>query len=855
MQTFRRQTSLVWIALLVGSAVLGGCEGPRGAVGQTGNAGANGDPGSPGEPGATGATGATGAPGINTDGGSNPLSCTLGPSQTPGIQTSVTVSQPSNGQYFAAGEQPTLTIRFSDLCGNTLKVASMGTANLYLYGPRKSTLTKSASTLLNCVTDRNAADKQHHFVNLISPHFADATQSNLTEEADGTLTYDLAPVSNEAAGTYTASVNTHSSADVDQTFGFGEFQIGTATAETFASGDPDAATCANCHRSPSGHYYMHHSHPSSTAPLGNFGIDSFPIESCKSCHNLDGYSQNPIIRKVHGLHRGEHQLNPGVAHPEYGLASADTTLADYTNVAFPSFPDAEKDCVSCHVDDRWQTSPSRLACGTCHDNVFFNTGTLTPPRVFGKPANVNCTTDPSCASFGNFATCNLVTGNCERKTHPTQADDSQCTVCHTVDPNGLAPIPVVHAVLSRTATRGLQITDAALTGASGPGGAFMAGDIPKLMFKLKDRNGTIVPDLVTNANLSGTVLVSGPTDDRQRVYPATKMKPAITYDSDPNSSTYSMYTYVFASALPLNALAPLNTTAPFTRPNPAGTYTMWAYVNEALTSNGTSFRDAANTVINFKFGADQPILPRQVITEAACNACHTVTQAHGGSRQKPTECSNCHTPGAIDGTVGRVGIACTLDTQCGGFVAGNATATWETCQDTDSTVGPDHCVVTKDPTPNTVIDFRSFIHKMHFARLLGGYNESTDLVFPGKFGIVGGSNKWDGFSEILFPQDVRNCTKCHADTGATCSTSAPCGIGQECQSGKCVNRAWVKPSALVCLSCHDEDDAFGHAALNTWQSSSGPVETCDVCHGESGQFAVEKMHNVTNPYVPPYARE
>ena len=42
-------------------------------------------------------------------------------------------------------------------------------------------------------------------------------------------------------------------------------------------------------------------------------------------------------------------------------------------------------------------------------------------------------------------------------------------------------------------------------------------------------------------------------------------------------------------------------------------------------------------------------------------------------------------------------------------------------------------------------------------------------------------------------------------------------LGQECAGGKCRNRAWTAPSARVCLSCHDSGDAFGHAALMTWQ--------------------------------------
>ena len=47
-------------------------------------------------------------------------------------------------------------------------------------------------------------------------------------------------------------------------------------------------------------------------------------------------------------------------------------------------PGAEHDCAKCHTDTRWKVA-SRLACGTCHDNVFFDTGTLTPPTRVRPP--------------------------------------------------------------------------------------------------------------------------------------------------------------------------------------------------------------------------------------------------------------------------------------------------------------------------------------------------------------------------------------------------------------------------------------------------------------------------------------
>ena len=171
----------------------------------------------------------------------------------------------------------------------------------------------------------------------------------------------------------------------------------------------------------------------------------------------------------------------------------------------------------------------------------------------------------------------------------------------------------------------------------------------------------------------------------------------------------------------------------------------------------------------------------------------------------------------------RRGRRCTVDGNCPGNTNG-----WETCQDTNKDGKVDTCVMTADPTPGALIDFPVMAHRIHFARKLDGWAERSNLMFPGTLGIVGNSNRFNDLSESLLPQDVRNCVTCHADSGASCSTKSPCGVGQECTGGKCVNRAWTVPSTRVCLSCHDSGAAFAHAAINTWQDQGGPIETCAV---------------------------
>jgi len=764
----------------------------------------------------------------------------------------LTVSAPANGMFFVAGERPELVIHLTDHCGRVWQPARLGTANLYVAGPRDAHETRTASKLLNCITDRTAADRQHHTIYLASPHLADPSQNNLSTDADGTIHFRLSAITDEMAGTYTAGVWAKSTDELDQVFELVDFQIGTADVDDYISGPQASSTCYACHKGPlSGKSYEAHIFPG-FSPFGNYALDALPIADCKLCHNADGYSLNPLVRKVHAVHRGEHLLNPGAAHPDYGLG-ADPTAAEFTDVAFPSMPNGEKDCVACHATDSWKAEPRRLSCGTCHDSVFFDTGTLQPPRVLGQPTGGPCTQDAQCSGLGALASCNTTTGLCQRAQHPIQSDDDQCATCHPADGTPTVttmPVAAAHEIYQRTRTRGLRLLEVALSGGSGPSGTFRVGDVPTLTFKLTDAAGTVITDLRTNAALSPNLLVGGPTDDRQRVIGnPVPMKTQGTLSFDASSGHYN---YTFPGPIPAGALQPFNSTAPARASNRDGTYTAWLYVNETISVGATQVRDDANALIDFKLGADQPLQPRQVIAQVACDSCHVRVQAHGGTRQAAEGCSICHTQGALDRAVGARGLSCMASAQCPGAAAG-----WEACQDTNGDGIADTCVITVDPTPGASIDFSQMIHAIHLARVRDGFAERANLVDPGHLSFVGFRNTLLSFAEVLFPMDIRNCSKCHVDVGGTCSASAPCGIGQECVGGTCRNRAWHAPSTRVCLSCHDADDSFGHAALMTYTDpvSGSVIETCEVCHGRGADFSVAKVHDIASPYRPPYPRK
>ena len=847
---------------LLGAVLLGlgaGCLGDRGPEGPSGDAGPLGPAG-------------------GGDGGGS--SCT----KPGGLAATVAVSSPPSGTYFVPGDRPVVTITFADACGNIVSPTSLGsTADFFVVGPRSPLQTVTAYNLLNLTPAPFTAQGLKPLADGGLPN------ANMSVQPDGTIVYTLNPITTEAPGTYTAAVWAIGPDPLNQMFVLQDFQVGTATVEPYASGPADGSKCASCHRNQTPGGKMHMAHiPPGFSPVGNYALDSLPIGSCKACHNNAGYSPSHLLRKTHGVHRGEHQAAAGVAHPEYGFG-ADSSLTAFLNVGFPAMPTGgtpgialpasvamEKDCTACHVNDAWMTRPSRAACGTCHDNVFFagalladggvdpsaTEAVITPPTVLGFPAGTTgCTNDASCSGFSGIATCNSTTKNCELTTHAKQTDDSQCTTCHGPT-NGVSPIAGRHAIAPYNppiSLEGYAFKNVTVTGGSGPGGSFQVGDTLTLKFQLFDNQATPAPvtDLAaTGGAWAGTFLVAGPTSNPQRVYGVgtggLNMKNAgqgaLSYDGATQT-----YTYVPAATWPASSLAPVNNPGAGTQVNPPGNYTVWFYW--AKTTGGV--RDAVDAQVAVPFQVDQKATGRQVVTQAACGACHGMTPSgfphlalHGGQRKNGETCSTCHSQNAFDRVVGTTGAACSTSSDCAGFAGG-----WEACS---SGV----CTVTVDPTPGVVVDFQQLVHNIHFARLRDGYAERNNLGLPPSIpqktlNYLGFNNSLLDFEEILAPVDVRACTNCHQSTNAACSSSAPCGYGQTCSvAGKCANTAWQNPTARACITCHDSASAANHAQQNTFFPPSGPpVESCAVCHGTGAILPVAEVHNITSPYVPPYPRE
>jgi len=644
------------------------------------------------------------------------------------------MSSPGNGQYFDIGESGTVTITLEDNYGRPLALDNFAILNLYLYGPQETTKTKTAVKMLNASTDRSGSP--HHYIDLLH---------NTDVQVNGNvLTYDLQPVSDEEPGTYTASVWAVKAGEgINQSFPLVDFQLGTATLE---SEIVIRENCASCHQgAQNGQFYMHHVDPG-FLPSGIPSIDSWPVRTCKSCHNNDGYASyidpvtservpDNIVFRVHGLHNGAH------LETEH---SADL-FADYLDVVFP--PDV-RNCTTCHRDDRWKTEPNRLSCGACHDSTWF-----------GPVAEAPADTVPHVGG--------------------PQANDALCSACH--QPDGLSPaISAVHAPPEIERDNTITLT----MSAPANGAYYTAGEAPVLTIAFADAatGVTVNPNTIDTDTWSRVRLqVSGPRDHTVPVLTSAAADHSLS-----GSSSY-VYVDLRVGADHVDPMISRSATSiSYQLADVAGlepgTYTVF------VQSRANERPSSSVGLINFQIGESQEEL--NIATN--CVDCHGDTNMHGSYpfSLAPDLCKSCHDyERQLDGRSG-----------------------WN-----DSNNGYGAAPLSRR------------VHGVHFGHYLDKPEE------------IHGEADAEHFAGIIFPQDIRNCQKCHSANTAD---------------------HWIaEPSRLACNACHDSDAALIHASLMTQDPtpdepfSGDEVETCVTCHGEGKDFSADKVHNISDPYVPPYPRD
>jgi OmcA/MtrC family decaheme c-type cytochrome len=366
--------------------------------------------------------------------------------------------------------------------------------------------------------------------------------------------------------------------------------------------------------------------------------------------------------------------------------------------------------------------------------------------------------------------------------------DGQCSACHSdVQSKEFdISVPGAHVVpeqSSQLAGLNLSILDVANHG---------AGQMPTIHFRIASNAGDPLRDVSGLGTLTFTL--AGPTTDyAQFLSLAVLGSSAAGTLTGPDAQ--GIFQYVAGTAIPASA---------------TGTWSLGAEARRSvqLTSSISVNEATVNPVVSFPVDDSQAAPRRTVVENQNCFSCHGEFSkgfsVHGNLRNRVEYCVLCHNPNQSD--------AARRSKDPAAVAAGSPTA---------------------------MIDFKVLIHKIHRGENL---TQQPYLVYG--FGPTPPGYSVNNFGDVLFPGDLRDCEKCHAQGTELMPPFPGAALGTEMKhlnpsNGTEVVDGRLGPITSVCTSCHDDDAARAHAEAET---TSGGEETCTVCHSEGRDFAVSELH-------------
>lgn len=540
-----------------------------------------------------------------------------------------------------------------------------------------------------------------------------------------------------------------------------------------------------------------------------------------------------------------HKIHAGSAIAGTSLSKTGYDYAGFKLDKITGFPMSPGNCRVCHKaenslqGDNWNMKPSRLACGSCHDDINFATGAGHPTTPNGISTDASCT---GCHTANAIKTAHM---QVNKTVHNPEIPAGLVDIKYDIASAAVASnndLSIKFRILGNDVPVTLATPAAGLT-ASLSG---FTGGPSFLLAYAQAQDGIAAPADYNNlgkvAGQPATVSIANLLN--------TNNAATIGSISGPDASGYYTATILgtSTSAFPVGAK--------MRAVGLQGYYTQ-------VTPSGNVARHAVSVIKPVTGDAAR----RSVVDPFKCGKCHEWLEFHGGNRVFDTQlCVTCHNPNLS--TSGRT----ITNVKLSGY---NFTATQLAILTTwDS--GFNKATVDYSLTfPEFTNNFKEMIHGIHAGK------HRTNPVRDVRNGS-GTSITLIDASGFTYPNLLKNCESCHVTTplgtnkhtfkanlpagvlvttNVTNNATLPVTIASKLAARSTVPNAQDIVAAPVtgsCVSCHDTPLAKAHIALNGGQlgaALNGPshtdlgverstiaLEQCVLCHGEGKVADVVKMH-------------
>ncbi|MBU5614920.1 OmcA/MtrC family decaheme c-type cytochrome [Geomonas azotofigens] len=557
-----------------------------------------------------------------------------------------------------------------------------------------------------------------------------------------------------------------------------------------------------------------------------------------------------FVTLIHKLHMGGNLTETG-----YNYAGI-----NFNEIGYPQSAGLCRKCHRAETDqqravtpqgDNWRTMPSRKACGSCHDNIHFATGTNTTGAahpVYTNDASCNACHTPTAITEShaqalvsplNPAAPAGLTNFQYELASATVDGSNNLTIKFRIQGNGT---PVTLA----TPAPGLTT---ALTGFTGSPSFILAYAMPQL-----DTGGAVPADY----NNLGKVAAQPSTISIAQLLNTNNA--AIGNITGPDSSGFYTATINSASAFPVGAQM--------------RAVAMQSYFTQTGFDASIAGRHTRAVIVPVTGDA----VRRTVVDPDKCKNCHEFFEAHGGQRVYQTQvCVTCHNPNLTTSgrTIANIATFAFTPIQLG------ILTTWDPNFATNRTTLGYALTL-----PEFSNNFKDLIHGIHAGAT------RTNPIRDVRNGPGTGITLIEG-SEIAFPNMLGNCDACHVTqqsytpdviealrprtlpstqvTRSAASVAAPTTATLAAARATVPNPEdlVVAPVTAACVACHDTPLAKAHMNANGAQlgaALAGPsytnmgvarstlpsaTEQCTLCHGQGRVADVITMHGQNRPALVP----